>query len=198
MRHTIQKLKEVDMLQATGKKQNHYKRWYHRLTPLCDSNAALLAQQFIAQAGSSALLTHTKLQKYFYSRIEGACSMRASLTDDNIHCTMGNSSICVAPLDEGFQICLHYRMFFYRMNCIRPLQTVHTYCLSNNNVYKLRCYELGISLPKQLDSVIQSQHHCFWQLPLLLQQMLMPPSSSSHILFVDLILETELPMYLKK
>lgn len=121
--------------------------------------------------------------------------MRASLTDDNIYFAMGNCSICVAPSDEGLQMCLHYRRFFDYMNCISSLQTVHTYCLSNNSVYKPRCYELGTSFPKQLDSVIQSQHHCFWQLPFPLQQTFMPPSSSSHILLVDLILQTELSVY---
>jgi len=53
-------------------------------------------------AGYSALLMHTKFQKHFYLRIEGASSMRSSLTDDNIAFTMGNYCICVAPSDEGY------------------------------------------------------------------------------------------------
>lgn len=124
--------------------------------------------------------------------MESASSMRAHLTDDNIAFTRGNCSICQM---KDFQICLHYRIFFYCMNCIPPLQTVHTYCLSSNSVCKPRCYELGTSLQKQLDSVIQSQHHCVQQLPLLLQQMFMASSSSAHILLVDLILQTKLSMY---
>lgn len=97
-----------------------------------------------------SLIEHIQFQKFFHSRMEGTSSMRARLTGESP--SLG--ATCVAPsAEEGCKMCLHCRRFFCCMICIPPLQTAHRHCLSS--VYKLRCYELGTTLPEQLDFVSQ-------------------------------------------